>query len=334
MSKGAGKDIVWNSTGSRPATGGNLLAALSGGGTIDLPADMQRELRGLESRRSPPTHYELLGIAADADSGAIRRAYLEKSKRFHPDAWYRKELGEFAPLLSKWFQRLSGAYQILSDEETRNAYDAEHRAELTQSDREAVARRELSLAERDRRSREGRERLLRSKGFARIGAARKLYEEAQQLAQNGERGNAIAALKAARELDPNRKEIAQRIAELEREQARARAQSALMAGQEREAEGHWQQAIAAYAGAFQNDPSLFAAAFGAARAAVANRDLKLATTWGSRAVELKPNDVEARLLQARAFQALNMKARARAELTALLVANPDHKEAKALLRGL
>ena len=194
---------------------------------------MQRELRDLESRSGPLTHYQLIGISADADSGAIRRAYLEKSKRFHPDAWYRKQLGDFGPLLSKWFQRLSSAYQVLSDEETRNSYDAEHRKDLSQSEREAVARRELSRAEQERRNREGRERLLRSKGFARIGAARKLYEEAQQLAQNGERGNAIAALKAARELDPNRKEIAQRMVELEREQARARAQSALLAGKER-----------------------------------------------------------------------------------------------------
>ena len=295
---------------------------------------MQRELRELESRLTPLTHYELLGIPADADGGAIRRAYLSKSKRFHPDSWYRKELGEFGPLLSKWFQKLSAAYQILADEESRNAYDEEHRKDLSQSDRDAVARRGLSRAEQDRRNREGRERLLRSKGFARIGAARKLFEEAQQLAQNGERGNAIAALKAARELDPNRKEIANRLVELEREQARARAQSALIVGREREEGGLWVKAIAAYSSAFQNDPSLFDAALGAARSALENGDLQLASTWASRAVELNPADAPARFLLARAFKAMGMKARARAELTLLLAKHPDHKEAKALLRGL
>ena len=295
---------------------------------------MQRELRDLESRRNVLTHYELLGISADADGGAVRRAYLEKSKRFHPDAWYRKQLGEFGPLLSKWFQRLSAAYQVLSDEETRNAYDQEHQSDLSQSDREAVARRGLSRAEQERRNREGRERLLRSKGFARIGAARNLFEEAQQLAQNGERGNAIAALKAARELDPNRKEIAQRLVELEREQSRARAQSALLAGKEREESGRWAQAMAAYAAAFQSDPSLYGAALGAGRVALENGDMQSASTWASRAVELNPADPQGRFLLARAFISMNMKARARAELAALLAKTPDHKEAKALLRGL
>src|SRR5205085_8751895 len=103
----------------------------------------------------------------------IRRTYLEKSKRFHPDAWYRKDLGQYGPLLSKWFQRLAGAYQVLCDEESRVAYDREHRSMLSASDRQALERREMSRAEEERRQRERRERLLRTKGFARIGAARK-----------------------------------------------------------------------------------------------------------------------------------------------------------------
>src|SRR5260370_21363469 len=99
------------------------------GGTIDLPPDMQRELRELEARGDRVSHYELLGLSADADGGDIRRAYLERSKRFHPDAWYRKDLGQFAPMLSKWFQRLATAYQAPPDEESRAAYDREQHSD-------------------------------------------------------------------------------------------------------------------------------------------------------------------------------------------------------------
>jgi len=306
----------------------------SPGGIIDLPADMQRELSDLEARGDRLTHYELLGIGAEADGGAIRRAYLEKSKRFHPDAWYRKETAQFGPLLSKWFQRLAAAYQVLSDEESRQAYDSEHRADLSQADRAAVEKRELSRAEQERRERERRERLLKTKGFARIGAARRLYEEAVERAQNGERAQAIGALKAARELDPNRKEIAAKLTELEREQARARANSALAAGKEREQKQLWTEAVNAYAAAFQQDATSFAAAMGAARCAMEGNDARTASTWAARAVELGPADGEARFLFARSLAALSMKARARAELTALLNKNPDHKEAKALLKAL
>ena len=107
--------------------------------------------------------------------------------------------------------------------------------------------------------------MLKTKGFARGGAARKLYEEALEHALNGERTQAIFALSAACELDPNRKEIVNKLAELEREQARARAVSALASAQEREEKKLFPAAAAAYAAAFQNDPTCFPAAFGAAR---------------------------------------------------------------------
>jgi curved DNA-binding protein CbpA len=295
---------------------------------------MQRELEELESKGDRLTHYELLSVAADADGGTVRRAYLEKSKRFHPDAWYRRDVGEFGPLLSKWFQRLSAAYQVLSDEESRAGYDRDHRAELSKSDRAALERRELSLVEEERRARERRERMLRTKGFARIGAARKLYQEALEHALNGERTQAVFALKAARELDPNRKEIAAKLVDLEREQARARANSALASGREREEKKRFSEAVTAYAAAFQNDPTSFLAAIGAARCAQESSDTRAATTWALRAVELNPDDLGARMLLARLFATNGLKARARSELTTLLQKNPDHKEARALLRAL
>lgn len=295
---------------------------------------MQRELRDLESRGDAISSYELLGITADADGGAIRRAYLERSKRFHPDAWYRKDLGPFGPLLSKWFQRMAAAYQLLSDEEMRAAYDRDHKGELSKRDQLAVAQRELSRADEERRARERRERLLRTKGFARVGAARKLFEEALEHALNGERSNAIAALKAARELDPNRKEISAKLTELEREQSKARAASALSTGKDRENAQQLPGALSAYTSAFQLDPKSFAAAIGAGRCALALNDAQSASTWALRAVDLQPGDTAARFVLARCFAQLSQKSRARTELQLILDRNPDHKEAKALLRAL
>ena len=63
-------------------------------------------------------------------------------------------------------------------------------------------------------------------------------------------------------------------------------------------------------------------------------DARAATIWASRAVELNPDDSSARWLLSRLFVSAGMKARARTELAALLNKNPDHKEAKALLRTL
>ena len=294
-------------------------------GVTDLPPELQNELRTFDAVGRDISLYDLLGVTPEADGGTVRRAYLDRSRRYHPDAWFRKNVGEFGPLLSR-------AYQVLSDEDARAAYDRVLKQRLSHREREAMERRALSREELERRQRESRERLLRTKGFGRIGAAHKLYEESLELALNGERAQAIAALKAARELDPRRGEIAQKLTELEREAARSRSQLALKAGRDQEEKGDAQTALKTYSQSFQMDPTNAAAAAAAARCAAALGDHQQASTFAARAVEVAPDDVDTRFLLASAFATLGLKVKARAELTRVLGAKPDHKEARALLK--
>src|SRR6267378_4314895 len=281
------------------------LPTQASGGT-DLPPDLQLELRTFEAVGRDISLYDLLGVTPDAEGGTIRRAYLDRSRRYHPDAWFRKNVGEFGPLLSRAFQKLAAAYQVLSDEDARGAYDRVLKQRLSHREREAMERRALSREEQERRQRESRERLLRTKGFARIGAAHKLYEEALELAQ--------------------------KLTELEREAARSRSQLALKAGREQEEKGDLPAALKTYSQSFQMDPTNAAAAAAAARCAAAVGDHQQASTFAARAVEIAPDDVDTRFLLASAFVTLGLKVKARAELTRVLQAKTDHKEARALLK--
>jgi curved DNA-binding protein CbpA len=311
---------------------GSVLQNARGGGS-DLPEELRRELADFDKRSRALSHYETLGIGPDADPGSIRRAYLERSRRYHPDAWYGKNLGEYAPLLSKAFQRLSNAYQVLSDEDLRAQYDKQNAAKLSAHDRAAIERRKLSREEEERRHREGRERLLRSKGFARIAAARQLYQDALAMVENGERARAIATLQAAKELDPRRPEIAEKLAHLELEAQKARARFALQNGREHEEKGEFPPAVAAFAQAFQIDPQSYEGALGAARCAFAAGEVQKASTFAAKAAEIAPpGETEARLLLGKAFIELGFKAKARHELTLVLSQHPDHKEARVLLK--
>ena len=305
------------------------------GGT-ELPEELQNELRTFDATGRDISLYDLLGIAPDSDGGTVRRAYLDRSRRYHPDAWFRKNVGEFGPSLSRAFQKLSAAYQVLSDEDARAEYDRQLKKRLSHREREAMERRALSREEQERRQRESRERLLRTKGFARIGAAHRLYQEALELALNGERAQAIAGLKAARELDPRRTEIAQKLAELEREATRSRSQLAFKAAHAEEEKGaekeNLQAALKIYAQSFQMDPTNAPAAAAAARCATALGDHKQASIFAARAVEVAPDDVETRFLLASAFVTLGLKVKARAELKRVLEAKSDHQEARALLK--
>jgi len=70
------------------------------------------------------THYELLGIGQDADAEQIRKAYLERSRLFHPDLRHREDLAALEKELAAVFERLKAAHDVLADPAARAQYDA------------------------------------------------------------------------------------------------------------------------------------------------------------------------------------------------------------------
>jgi len=70
------------------------------------------------------SHYELLGVPADAEKGAIRKAYFAAAKRYHPDALTSMGLNDIKDEANTVFSRIAGANEILSDAEKRRNYDA------------------------------------------------------------------------------------------------------------------------------------------------------------------------------------------------------------------
>ncbi|MDG1477947.1 MAG: DnaJ domain-containing protein [Myxococcota bacterium] len=71
------------------------------------------------------SHYTLLGISEDADATDVRKAYYDLSRHLHPDRFFRREVGDYAPKIEAIFSAITIAYQTLSDERKRDRYDQE-----------------------------------------------------------------------------------------------------------------------------------------------------------------------------------------------------------------
>jgi curved DNA-binding protein CbpA len=67
--------------------------------------------------------YDLLGVARDASEDDVRRAYLEKSRLFHPDLRHRPDLAGLEKELTAVFERLKVAHDTLLDPAARAEYD-------------------------------------------------------------------------------------------------------------------------------------------------------------------------------------------------------------------
>ncbi len=87
--------------------------------SLDLPVELQREILAFEARLDGATHHEVLGVERQSDPRDIKRAYFRLSKRFHPDRYFRRSVGDYAARLDRIFRHVALAYELLSDPTTR-----------------------------------------------------------------------------------------------------------------------------------------------------------------------------------------------------------------------
>ncbi len=81
---------------------------------LELDLDVQRRVLEFESRLDE-SYYEILGVGPSAEPREIKRAYFRLSREFHPDRYFRREIGPFARRFERIFRKLLEAHEMLSD---------------------------------------------------------------------------------------------------------------------------------------------------------------------------------------------------------------------------
>ncbi len=143
---------------------------------VDLDLETRRYVLDLFDRIHALTHYEVLGLARNADKKTIKRAYFRIAGLLHPDRYFSKKLGSYKTKMELVFARATEAFEVLSAADKRAKYDAmlspatvatrpaapidprlvqKREAALAElkkrfADGEAVARRHVDLAKRAR----------------------------------------------------------------------------------------------------------------------------------------------------------------------------------------
>jgi curved DNA-binding protein CbpA len=110
---------------------------------VEIGVELQERIIKAFHSSDKLNHYELLGVAMDAERADIRKAYFALSKVFHPDAYYGKRLGSFQSKMEVVFRKVTDAYDAVGREKKRAAYDRY----LKQSIAVSSAEQQMSRAE-------------------------------------------------------------------------------------------------------------------------------------------------------------------------------------------
>jgi curved DNA-binding protein CbpA len=112
-----------------------------------------QELETFFSRLENTTdHYEVLNVGRLASANEIKDAYHAVARRFHPDRFHRSD-PELRNRIDSAFARIAQAYETLSDETLRDAYDQKRAAKSApgapeKSERKSSKQQEKSDASR------------------------------------------------------------------------------------------------------------------------------------------------------------------------------------------
>jgi hypothetical protein len=94
------------------------------GEEVDLDVDIRRRVLVMYRGLAHLDHYALLGVAQSDDRKALKRAYFDLAAKFHPDKYFRKNLGTYKVRMEAIFGRITQAHDTLTSKEGRAEYDA------------------------------------------------------------------------------------------------------------------------------------------------------------------------------------------------------------------
>jgi len=298
--------------------------------SLEMDVELQRELLEFAARLERPYH-EILGVARDADERTLKKAYFALSKRLHPDRYFRRRIGAFAPLVETCFKKLLEAYELLSDPHTRSEVQAK-RAPAS----DATPARRSSLEARRRL----RERVGALAGAKRAGEERKRkaksFFEAGMAAFAKERWlEAAGAVRLAIAFDIENAAFRERFAEVQRKAHEERAKALQKQGEAALELRDFPQALRLLEEAVHYRPADAELAIRAAKIAWQGLgELRKAKELAAHAVELAPENGVYRRTLGLVYRDAGLAANAKRELEAALRFDPTDGEAKAALRGL
>jgi curved DNA-binding protein CbpA len=290
---------------------------------LDLPLEAQRSLLEFERGLDRPYH-EILGVAPDAELRDLRRAYFKLSKEFHPDRWFRKELGPFAERVERVFRKVAEAFELLSDPSARAEMQRALEAESAGPDGRSGAAPRL----RGKRTRHafsllariGRERRRKARQYHELGAAAVAEERWVEAARQ---------LRLAIACDPANEDYKGAFAEANR-----RANEILFEKYAKEADSHFQlgeyaEAYKRYEDALCRKPFDAEANHRAARLAwKVENDLKAAKEYAARACEVEGSTAAYRKTLGQIYAAAELHKNAVRELEEAARLDPRDDETK------
>ncbi len=296
---------------------------------VDLDVGRKKEILFAHAHLRDWNHWQVLDLPWNASVEAVRDAYVDKVKIFHPDRYSGRRLGSYQARIEAVFRRLTEAKDVLADPARRAPY-----AQKTAPPEER-AKLEARKIQDEVRAKERRARLARTNPLvARAGRIAELIRRGKQSMEQGRHAAAANDFLTAVGFDPANVE-AKALAEEARRRADAdRARESYERGLAAEAIANAAAALACFVEAAEIEPANPRYAVHAARTALRLGDVAQGRQLAETAVRSGPRHAPAHEVLAEVLAREGQPRDARKELEKALEIDPNLESARAQLKKL
>ena len=301
---------------------------------IDLPEDLQRRILDFDNGLDRPYHL-ILGVSLDADARQIKRAYFALSKDFHPDRYFRREIGGFGERLERIFKKVVEAYELLSDpstrEELRRSMSAPPPADqATETAAPSELSRKRAVLDRLRNHFRIPEKILTERRYK----ARQFFQSAMIAARRENWKEAAASVKLAIAFDPWNDEYKGGFARVQTEVHQLRAEELLAKAKDSWDDKSHAEALHLLEEVLHYRPTDAHVNERAALTAVALNDLDKAREYAENACELEPDSAAYQRTFGMVLRRAGLKDKAIAAFETALRLEPGDAEASEQLEAM
>ncbi len=298
---------------------------------LDLDVAVQRKILEFEASLDRPYH-DLLGVARDASVKDIKRAYFRLSREFHPDRYFRREIGDYAVSLECIFKKILEANELLSDPIARAEIEKSMASAEPPAPDPGGAQRPLTPIERLRQRMPFR--IPQGVLVQRKEKAVEFFEAAQTAHHRRQFTDAASSMRLAIAFDPFRGEYKQFFSEVQVKAAEQRARELLAKSEASQEESDVREALRSHEDILLYHPHEPDLNYRAARLALQLHALAQAQEFIDRALEHSSDVGAYHVTLARIHQARGEKGHACKCLEVALELDAADHEARELLKKL
>ncbi len=306
---------------------------------LDISVELQERILSFDRQLDRPYH-DLLGVAADADGKTIKRAYFKLSKDFHPDRYFRREIGAYAERLDRIFKKLALAYELLMDPTTRAEIAKSYRVGPSPQSAKAATVVKPGDSPQKLSKREMLEKLRRQVKipdeilFERRRRAQELFASSRVFRHQQNWTEAASCIRLAIAFDPWTDDYKEAFGEVLANLAQMRAEKLIEQAMDTSDGRSQKEALNLLEEAIMHRPSDPEIQHRAAELSMAGDDMEQAREYAERAVELEPEGAVYHLTLSKILRRLGLRRKAQSVAQTARKLDPSNPEIKEELRRL